>query len=297
MTQPGTETTNTYIIDTEDPTELTRLMEQDRLLTAQTGLFPRPPAELFPTPGEDEVLDLACGPGGWAIEVSYALPSVEVTGIDLSPSMVGYATMRARTQHRENVSFEVMDITQPLSLSDSTFRYINARFLLGFLRPEQWLPLLQECKRLLVPGGTLCLTEAEWAMTNSRAYETLKRMVTRALWVAKQSLSPDGQDLGVTPLLSSFLRQAGYQELGQKATAIEWSAGIELHTSMMDQSRAAFALLRPFVLKMGMATAETYDALYGQMLEEVSALTFCGVFTPLTVWGHAPLEEELSWHP
>src|SRR5579875_18431 len=59
---------NTYVIDSEEAAELARLMQQDRILTeALGGLFPE--GRLLPEDGC--LLDLACGPGGWALEVAF----------------------------------------------------------------------------------------------------------------------------------------------------------------------------------------------------------------------------------
>jgi ubiquinone/menaquinone biosynthesis C-methylase UbiE len=285
----ATKQPNTYFIDIEAGTETARLLDLDQLMNAQTGLFPMPTQEVFP--GDDvayRVLDLACGPGGWVLEVAYSLPDVEVVGVDVSSSMVQYAAARAETQRRRNASFEHMDVTQPLTFPDASFAYVNARFLVGFMRPQDWLPLLRECRRLLVPGGTLCLTESEWPITTSKAYETLKRKVSMALWLAKQSVSADGQEFGVTALLGRWLREAGYQEIAHQAHAVEWSAGTAMGAASYHQCEAAFALLRPFVLKMGMATEEMYDGLYEQMLTDLRSLSFCAVTYPLTVWGKTP---------
>jgi SAM-dependent methyltransferase len=84
-------------------------------MNAHMGLFPMPTHEFFPGDGvAHRVLDLACGPGGWALEVAYNLPEVEVVGVDVSLSIVQYASIRAQTQQRRNASFEQMDITRPL---------------------------------------------------------------------------------------------------------------------------------------------------------------------------------------
>jgi ubiquinone/menaquinone biosynthesis C-methylase UbiE len=109
--------------------------------------------------------------GGWAEEVAFRLPDIEVIGVDAARAMVRYATMRAQMQQRTNVRFSVMDITRPLSFPDACFTYIQARFLVGFIRPEQWLPLVQECRRVLVPGGTLCLIESEWPLVLFCAFD------------------------------------------------------------------------------------------------------------------------------
>jgi SAM-dependent methyltransferase len=153
---------NSYVIDAESGAEVARLIEQDRFLNTYLG---------GPVPERDDLtsmhtmLDLACGPGSWALEVAYCYPRLQVTGVDVSRSMIDFARIRARTQGLDNAHFQVMDITQPLDVDDETFDLVNGRLLVGVLSREAWLPLLRECLRVLRPGGILRLTECELSVT------------------------------------------------------------------------------------------------------------------------------------
>ena len=99
------------------------------------------------------VLDVACGPGGWVLDVAFAHPDIEVAGVDISTVMIDYANARASSQQIPNASFGSMDINKPLDFSDASFDLVNARFINGVLRKENWAPFVAECTRLLRPGG------------------------------------------------------------------------------------------------------------------------------------------------
>src|SRR5215472_12847803 len=132
---------NTYAIDSESGAEMARLIDQDLLVTAAMG-------GLLPQQSNGQalssILDVACGPGGWALEVAFTYPEIEVKGLDISKAMIAYARMRAQVQNRTNASFEVMDATVPLEFPDGSFDFVNARFLIGFMLPGFWQPFLQE---------------------------------------------------------------------------------------------------------------------------------------------------------
>src|SRR6266849_5313488 len=82
----------TYIIDTESGAETARLMFQDNLLTRHLeGLFPI----AIDNASEMRVLDLACGPGGWILNVAYEYPKAEVHGVDIHQPFVRYAAAQA----------------------------------------------------------------------------------------------------------------------------------------------------------------------------------------------------------
>jgi ubiquinone/menaquinone biosynthesis C-methylase UbiE len=195
---------NEYFIDAENAAEMARLMHQDRLTTrGMGGVFPE--RSDFST--IHDILDIACGPGGWVLDVAFEHPTINVMGIDISSIMIEYARAQAWTQGLNNASFRVMDALKPLDFADAAFDLVNVRFIFAFMPPAAWPQLMDECVRITRPGGIIRLTETEWNLTNSLAYETLHAMTTRALKKAGKSFSPDGRNVGITPMLGQFLQQ------------------------------------------------------------------------------------------
>jgi ubiquinone/menaquinone biosynthesis C-methylase UbiE len=171
---------NTYIFDAESPTELARLINQDRVITQAMGGPLSGVPDTFPL---HNILDLGCGPGGWVLDVAFDLPDAEIEGIDASRAMVDYANARARTQRLPNASFGVMDMTHPFEIPDHSFELVNARFLAAVLKREVWPSFLGECTRVLRPGGFLRLTEAvDFGATTSEAVNQLMELTRHALY-------------------------------------------------------------------------------------------------------------------
>jgi ubiquinone/menaquinone biosynthesis C-methylase UbiE len=116
------------------------------------------------------ILDIACGPGGWVLDLAFEYPKTKVVGIDISSTMVEYARVQAWTQGLENASFTVLNALQPLAFPDHPFDLVNARSLVGFMPDKAWPVLLQECTRVTRPGGVIRMTEFdEPGTTNSAA--------------------------------------------------------------------------------------------------------------------------------
>jgi SAM-dependent methyltransferase len=279
---------NKYPIDVEHGAEMARLLGQEQLVTKGMGGLLAEHSDLSRI---HYVLDIGCGPGGWVQELAFNYPDIEVVGIDISASMIGFARSQAQAQHLGNAHFKVMDATKPLAFPDASFDLINARSIVSFMGPEDWPRLTQECMRLLRPGGVLRLTEGEWSFANSPALETLGRMFTQSLYRAGQSLSPTGYGFGVTPLLRHFLQKAGYQHIAHKAHALDVSAGSEGHRSCFTNTQALFPLAQPFLLKWGVTTKEEVERLYQEVLVEMLSEDFCCVTFMLTVWGEKPRVE------
>jgi ubiquinone/menaquinone biosynthesis C-methylase UbiE len=276
---------NTYVIDAESATEMARLLHQDRLISSHLGgLLPERPNH----DSMQRVLDLACGPGGWAQEVALAYPTIEVVGVDISHTMIEYASAMARVRGLSNLTFRVMDVLKPLDFPDHSFDLVNARLIFGFMPPAAWPALLQESIRITRPRGIIRLTECESDITNSPATQRLTGMVTRALQLAGRSFSPDGRHFGIVPMLGRFLREAGCRSIQHLAYALDWSAGTEAHESTRFNLQFLLKLLEPFLVKMQVTPAEEFEPLYQRALEEMQAEDFCAITFFLSVWGERP---------
>ncbi len=273
---------NAYVIDVESAAELARLLHQDRLITKSMGGLL---AEQSDIPDIHDILDIACGPGGWVLEIADGYPQIKVVGIDISQSMIEYARALAKAQKLKNVEFLVMNALKPLNFPTASFDLVNARFTQGFMPSHAWPALLQECLRVCRPGGIIRLTEIEAAITNSPASEKLAGMLTLALKKAGRSLSPEGRHLGIVLMLERFLRDAGCENVQSKAHVLSYSAGMEAHNGWYQNSLVGAQLLKPFFIKMQVTTQEEFDQLYEQMLRELEAEWFCGIEFFLTAWG------------
>ena len=281
--QPKNE--STYVVDAENAAEMARLMHLDRLITkGMGGLFP----EQLEVSSIHKILDIACGPGGWALDVTHKYPQIQLIGIDISQLMVEYARAQAKVQWLDNASFRVMDARKPLDFPDNSFDLVNARFIAAFMLPSAWPTFLQECVRITRPGGIIRLTECELPITNGFAGEKLSGMITQAMHLAGQTFSPDGRQLGITPVLGSLLHAAGVQNIQKKAHVVDFSAGTEAHSSQYQNTMVFFKLIQPFLIKMGITTQEEVNGLYQQALDEMTSDDFCGVWFYLTVRGEVP---------
>jgi ubiquinone/menaquinone biosynthesis C-methylase UbiE len=276
---------NRYVIQ-DQAVELGRLILQDKLYTqAIGGLFPE-----IDLDGITRVLDIACGPAGWAIDVAFEYPEMQVVGVDISETIIAYNFAQARVRNLQNVTFEVMDAKAPLSFQDHSFDLINSRLLVGVMDTEAWPKLLVECWRLLRPGGTIRLTESEYVASNSQACQDLGAYFYEALIKQKRTYSVDGRSLGVAYMLPRLLHNARFQDIESKAFRLDCSYSTPMHYPTFRNMEAAYALLKPFILQQVNVTEEAYDQLYHQMLADFQQEDFICISLGLTVWARKPEE-------
>jgi SAM-dependent methyltransferase len=280
--QPSPQGHEGYVVDAENAAEMARLMVLQQVLTQAMGGVLSEQENLAEI---RDVLDIGCGPGAWALDVAQQYPHMHLVGIDMSHLMIAYANNLATLRELAQARFAVMDATKPLSFSDASFDLVNGRILTGFLTREQWSELLAECARITRPGGILRLTEGEWGFTNSAAFDRLMEMSNKAMSIGLHSFSPRGRTIGTANVLRRLVQEAGYEVLGYRAHAVDYSAGTDLHEGNIQNFLVFQKLFQPFLVQMQLATQEELDALYQQFEQEVNAPTFCGVDYYLTVWG------------
>lgn len=275
----------TYFINPEDADETTRLLLQDRMITREMGgVFP-PDLDLSEV---HLVLDLACGPGGWATEVSRLYPQFDVVGVDISEKMIRYAQANARAQRLDNVSFQVMDLLKPFEFPDEAFEFVNARFISPFMPNAAWSHFLSECLRITRPGGIIRLTDIEWPHTSSLASEQIFDLLAQATWLAGRSFSPTGRKLGICVMLRQFMRDAGITNLHSQAYPLDYSYGTEAYETCYQDFALAAPMFFPFLQSKGVVSKEEYDRLYEQAMEDIQSPDFRALWFFLSAWGIKP---------
>lgn len=274
---------NTYFINAESAAEMNRLTIQDRLLTREMGgVLPKDanPASMH------KVLDVACGPGGWVLDLASTHRHIEVVGIDLSEKLISHANSRKWP----NTSFRLMNILQPLDFPDNTFDFVNARLLFSFIPKAFWPTLLKECMRILRPGGILRLTECERPLSNSLAFERWGEISMYAMNSIDMSFSADGKQMGITLMLSGFLQEAGCQHIRHASFAIDFSAGGDAKGYMYENAQLGFLLVSPFMLKLNPSLSkDELTLLTNQALKDMDSSDFRAVWYYLSVWGKKPV--------
>jgi len=277
---------NTYVIDAESGAETARLLDQDHLMTqALGGLFPKP-VETYLHEGAT-ILDLGCGPGGWVQEVVHAFPGVEVVGLDNSRTIIAYARAQAKVQGLQNrVQFHVADITTlPWSFPDASFDVVNARFMVGFLHRQIWPRVVQECFRIVKPGGYVVLTEPEWGTTNSMAGERLASMALHSFHKSGLGFSFDGRQLGIIHMLDPLLRDNGGAQVEMTAHVLNMTYGREFYDAGTKNMFIAYHLMADFFVKTGLAASKEEVAnLCEQMRADTYLETYSGAMVMARAW-------------
>jgi ubiquinone/menaquinone biosynthesis C-methylase UbiE len=311
-----TDPDNTYTIGVEHMnSEMARLMGQERMLNEHMPLLP---------PGIDlseqaHVLDIACGPGGWAMEVGFHYPDMQVVGVDINQQLVDYATAMAHVQGLDNVIFLPMNVTlgfdqtdaswqqagsrnedvAPLMQSmraglcqrtrdygldfpDGSFDFVNARFMMGFLKEGWWPQMVAEMVRVARPGGIVRLTECnslDVFVTNSPAIERYRDILN-------QAMKSDHRLSVITPNLGRWLRQAGCLEVQAAAHLIEYGVGGKEYEAVYRNFEIGFYELISFVLKvLPSHSREELEELHRQCLIEMGQPDFSGQWFFVSTWG------------
>lgn len=276
-----------YPIDVEHWWEMDRLERQGRLMTEQTRLFP---PQMIPRDGQ-VIVDVACGPGEWAMQAAQDYPRCQVIGVDLSERMITYARYRADTRQLANVHFEIANVHEGLPFPARSLDIVHARFLTGFLSTTDWPRLFAEYVRVLRPGGMVCSTEFEnWGTTTSAAISRLNILCTQLCHRRGQCFAETGERIGVIAAQARLLQEAGFVAVQQQMHALNYSAGTLAHEPMAKNLVAVAQLCEPLFVREQLIDQDAYTLLSAQLLKDLYIETFSGVMSFQAAWGRKPFE-------
>lgn len=281
----GQDNPSTYFVeDRGSNPEMVRLIIQDNLVTEGMG---GPLAEQPDPASLHRILDVACGPGGWILELARLYPQMDLVGIDISWRMIEYDRVQAQAMGlADGVEFLVMDASKSLTFADNTFDLVNIRLVTSWMLAKDWPVVLRELLRVTRPGGVVRVTDAETIMqSNSLAHMQLGQMVHCALYKSGHLFADE--IAGTTLILPQLLTESGCQNVQSQTHILEYLGGTVGGENFYQNMMYGYQTLVPFLQKWG-CIAEDYDAIYQQAMNDMQQKDFHATWKLVTVWGTKP---------
>lgn len=251
------ELANTYFIyNKSEKKEVLRLINQDLILTRALG-------ETLPD-GVQDVLDVACGTGGWLIEMAKQHPTVKFVGIDISSKMVECARQQAKDEGLDGrVSFFVMDALGSFEFPAESFDFVHMRLGMSFVRTWDWEKLLEEFQRVTRNGGIIRVIESDFGKNNNEALSQLVAWVVQAMYNAGH-LFFEARD-GLTGKLPEVFSRCGIKNVKSTEHARKYT---HTDTAFYEDMKAFYMMIVPFLRKW-IRFPENYEQVYKQALQGI----------------------------
>jgi ubiquinone/menaquinone biosynthesis C-methylase UbiE len=253
--------------------EIIYLLRQHNLLAEhlESGLLPAG----FNTFAAEHILDVACGPGNWVLDVAMAHRDIQVVGIDNNPEMIEFAQAQALSRRLDNVLFLVADMHSMTAFPDDSFDLVHVRFIANQVYCHAWPSLLQEFRRVCRPQGTICWIEGDVHHTNSLAYKQWYEMINRAMRSTQHIAN-------IAPIMHALLRNSGWWDIEKQVCAIDLSAGSPAHNSLYRDFDFLSSQACPCLVELERASAEKIEELRRKALTEILLDNFCALW-PLVI--------------
>jgi ubiquinone/menaquinone biosynthesis C-methylase UbiE len=141
-------------------------------------------AEMVELSGEDTVLDVACGAG--IVACKFAAVASHVTGVDLTPAMLGQARLLAARRGLTNLTWRQGDV-EALPFPDESFSVVLSRYAFHHF-PNPGV-VLSEMARVCRPGGRVMIADGCPPPEKADAYNHFEKLIDpshhRALTLAE----------------------------------------------------------------------------------------------------------------
>ena len=179
--------------------------EQQRLIDQATRLEGLLAANLELHPGE-RLLEIGCGVGAVLAGIARSHPEARLSGIDISPEQIAGARRYLADQGLEGIELVVGD-GAALPWPDGTFERVRLVWVVEHLRQPQ--AVLAEALRVLRPGGSIHLTETDYA---SLRVSPPDPAITALLEAFVAHFNRHG-NAHAGPSLGPLLEQVGFQDV------------------------------------------------------------------------------------
>ncbi|MBA2679266.1 MAG: class I SAM-dependent methyltransferase [Ktedonobacteraceae bacterium] len=273
---------NTYMVqDTKDGKEISRLVIQDRMMTrAMGGVLSE---QEDPTKFK-RIVDVACGPGAWLLDLAQEYPLEEGIGVDTSAKSIEYANTQAKKLGlADRVVFRSMDATSALQFPDQTFDLVNLRLGQSFLRAWEWPNMISEMLRVTHSNGTVRLVESYLVPTSGSVALTEVCMTLVRAFVASgrlQEATPAGMAHKIAPLL----HQHGAKAVQSKEIDVLFRQGTEAGQAYYQDIAHIVQTVRPFLQKFA-NIGKNFDDLGRQALQDMQQPGFELTGRIVVAWG------------
>lgn len=257
---------NTYFVqDKSNQDEIERIISQGKMFTREMG--GTLPEQSLPLASRS-ALDVACGTGGWLIELAKSYPALtSLVGIDISDRMLDVARAQAKEARvADRVMFQTMDALGRLAFDDSTFDLVNLRFGVSFVRKWDWPKLFAEMARVLRSGGALRITDSHHIESNSDALNQLWQVGAGAALAAGNALGPEPDAL--TSYLAELMRASSFQDVSRTRYRIKYRPGTAAGGAFIEDMERLFQVALPFYRKWTQVP-DNYQDVYQRMLDDM----------------------------
>ena len=119
---------------------------------------------------EDNVLDVACGPG--LVACAFAARAKHVTGIDLTPAMIARAQEIQKENQLTNLTWRLGNVL-PLPFEDETFSLVVTRYTFHhFIDPQA---VFAEMLRVCTKGGRVLVADIAIPPEKQAAFNRMEK--------------------------------------------------------------------------------------------------------------------------
>lgn len=164
------------------------------------------------------IIDIGCGAGATSIATAQALPGAQITGIDLSPTLI--ETARDRADDQPNASFRCADVTTAAPEHAPVDLYASRHGVMFFADPTAAFTVLAKAAS---PGAALVFSCFAERAANVWATEIVG--ATRGEPAAPESMAPGPFAFSDPTHVVAILEAAGWQATEPQRVEFAYRAG------------------------------------------------------------------------
>ncbi|KAI8384972.1 S-adenosyl-L-methionine-dependent methyltransferase [Radiomyces spectabilis] len=192
------------------------------------------------------VLDVCCGPATWLCETSLEYPTCQFSGVDM-------CNVWPQVIRPVNLNFTEANILRGLPYADTSFDFVQIRFVGLAFKTDEWPFIMSEIRRVLKDGGCFQCVELDMRITTEDS--------GARNWGAKfeQFCLSQGLDLAAGAKIGMMLGDAGMPILQSEYREISIGWGGPLGEAYGNLYKSTLLAIAPFFRPFLSITQKEYE--------------------------------------
>jgi len=257
---------SSYVYDPKSDCEKARTLEREKKTKTQRAAA----LDGVKFEGISKILDVGCGIGMVGFDLLNRIPSAQLFGIDIEPSVLRVAKEKIPNEKKGGF---IRGNAYNLPFGQMSFDLVTCQYVLQHL--NQPVKAVAEMRRVCRPGGQVIIFEFD--DRTGFSYPPSPKELEELFQAKIELIERKGGDRSMGRKLYHLLRLAGWTEIEVKIIPDIWQGAAD-RKNALESAFLSFTQLKPQLIAENLISEQNFDAGLNQLYDYYQREVFSVIF-------------------